>query len=123
MAGAVGGILRLQRSDEPPRAVRATSQGSKGVTDMTTRMTRRGLLPPQLKSLQSCPTLCDPIDGSPPGSSVHGILGKNSSILGKNTGVGCHFLLPRCSAREELFLRERRKKKDGYQIKKGEDTG
>ena len=23
------------------------------------------------KSLQSCPTLCDPIDGSPPGSSVH----------------------------------------------------
>ena len=26
------------------------------------------------KSLQSCPTLCDPIDGSPPGSSVHGIL-------------------------------------------------
>ena len=26
------------------------------------------------KSLQSCPTLCDPIDGSPPGSSVSGIL-------------------------------------------------
>ena len=26
------------------------------------------------KSLQSCPTLCDPIDNSPPGSSVHGIL-------------------------------------------------
>ena len=25
------------------------------------------------KLLQSCPTLCDPIDGSPPGSSVHGI--------------------------------------------------
>ena len=25
------------------------------------------------KSLQSCPTLCDPIDGSPPGSSVHRI--------------------------------------------------
>jgi len=24
-------------------------------------------------SLQSCPTLCNPIDGSPPGSSVHGI--------------------------------------------------
>ena len=27
-----------------------------------------------VKSLQSCPTLCDPIDGSPPGSSVPGIL-------------------------------------------------
>ena len=26
------------------------------------------------KSLQSCPTLCDPMDCSPPGSSVHGIL-------------------------------------------------
>ena len=26
------------------------------------------------KSLQSCPTLCDPIDGSPPGSPVPGIL-------------------------------------------------
>ena len=26
------------------------------------------------KSLQSCPTLCDPIDGSPTGSSVAGIL-------------------------------------------------
>ena len=26
------------------------------------------------KSLQLCPTLCDPIDGSPPGSAVPGIL-------------------------------------------------
>ena len=26
------------------------------------------------KSLQLCPTLCDPIDGSPPGSPVPGIL-------------------------------------------------
>ena len=26
------------------------------------------------KSLQSCPALCDPIDGSPPGSPVPGIL-------------------------------------------------
>ena len=26
------------------------------------------------KSLQSCPTVCDPIDGSPPGSPVPGIL-------------------------------------------------
>ena len=24
--------------------------------------------------VQSCPTLCDPVDSSPPGSSVHGIL-------------------------------------------------
>ena len=26
------------------------------------------------KTLQSCPTLCDPIDGSPPGSPIPGIL-------------------------------------------------
>ena len=26
------------------------------------------------KSLQSCPTLCDPIDDSPPGSTIPGIL-------------------------------------------------
>ena len=30
--------------------------------------------PATAKSLQSCPTLCDPIDGSPPGSPVPGIL-------------------------------------------------
>ena len=36
---------------------------------------------------QSCPTLCDPMYCSPPGSSVHG------DSPGKNTGVGCHALL------------------------------
>ena len=40
------------------------------------------------KSLQSCPTLCDPIDGSPPCFPV-----PPWDSLGKNTGVGCHFLL------------------------------
>ena len=39
------------------------------------------------KSLQSCSTLCDPIDGSPPGSAVPGIL------QARTAGVGCHFLL------------------------------
>ena len=39
------------------------------------------------KSLQSCLTLCDPMDCSPPGSSVY------RDSPGKNTGVGCHFLL------------------------------
>ena len=36
---------------------------------------------------QSCPTPCDLMDHSLPGSSVHGI------FPGKNTGAGCHFLL------------------------------
>ena len=40
---------------------------------------------------QSCMTLCDPVNCSPPVSSLHG----NSP--GKNTGVGCHALL------EEIF--------------------
>ena len=46
------------------------------------------LLTAAAKSLQSCPTLGNPIDGSPPGSTIPGILPP-----GKNTGVGCHFLL------------------------------
>ena len=53
------------------------------------------------KSLQSCPTLCDPIDCSVPGFSVHGIL--QVRILewvampfsrGSSTGVGSHALHP-----------------------------
>ena len=37
-------------------------------------------------SPQSCPTLCNPRDCSPPGFSVHG------DSPGKDTGVGCHAL-------------------------------
>ena len=36
---------------------------------------------------QSCPTLCNPMDCSPPGSSVHG------DSPGRNIGLGCPFLL------------------------------
>ena len=36
---------------------------------------------------QACPTLCGPMDCSPPGSSVHG------HSPGKNIGVGCYALL------------------------------
>ena len=32
-----------------------------------------------VKSLQSCPTLCDPVDGSPPGSAIPGILQARTS--------------------------------------------
>ena len=39
------------------------------------------------KSLQSCLTLCDSIDGSPPGSP------RSWDSPDKNTGVGCHFFL------------------------------
>ena len=43
------------------------------------------------KSLQSYPTLLDPIDGCPPGSPVHG-------VLWVRTEVGGHFLL------QDIFL-------------------
>ena len=41
---------------------------------------------PAPKSHQSCPTLCDPTDGGPPGSHPW-------DSPGKNNGVCCHFLL------------------------------
>ena len=47
------------------------------------------------KSLQSCPTLCDPIDGSPPGSPLPGIL------QAKTLEWVCHFLLQRMKAKSE----------------------
>ena len=54
---------------------------------MSLSILRLGNYSAAAKSLQSCLTLCDPIDGSPPGSPVPGI------IRGKNTGVGCRFFL------------------------------
>jgi len=46
------------------------------------------------KSRQSCLTLCDPIDGSPPGSRLW-------DSPGKNTGVGCHFPLQSMKVKSE----------------------
>ena len=40
-----------------------------------------------VKLLQLCPTLCDPMDCSLSGSSVHG------DSPGRNTGVGCRAIL------------------------------
>ena len=45
---------------------------------------------------QSCPTLCNLLDCSPPGSSVHG------DSPGKNTIVGCHVLLQGIVPTQEL---------------------
>ena len=50
----------------------------------------QGLLTTMLcyaKLLQSCPTLCDPIDGSPPGSAVPGIL--QARITGGLKNLSC----------------------------------
>ena len=63
------------------------------------------------KSLQSCPTLCDPIDGSPPGPPIPGILqartlewvaisfSKRSSIQLAKTRPGAD-----CGSDQELFI-------------------
>ena len=79
------------------------------------------------KSLHSCPTLCDPIDGSPPGSPFPRILQLLLLLLsrfsrvqlcdpigwqptrlprpwdspGKSTGVGRHFLLQHMKVKSE----------------------
>ena len=44
----------------------------------------------------SCPTLCDPVDHSPPSSCVHG------DSPGKNTGMGCHAFLQVIFPTQEL---------------------
>ena len=63
------------------------------------------------KSLQSCPTLCKPIDGSPPG-----ILWDSPS---KNTGVGCHcLLLMDVLGMEKAGVRGTTKARFGLQIHK-----
>ena len=57
-----GGVGITTQSPEPPWA--HSEQTGYG----------RGLATAAAKPLQSCPTLCDPIDSSPRGSSVPGIL-------------------------------------------------
>ena len=49
------------------------------------------------KSCQSCLTLCDPTDGSPPGSCPW-------DSPGKNGGLGCHFLLQCMKVKSESEL-------------------
>ena len=49
------------------------------------QMEGKGSLNASAKSLQSCPTLCNAMNCCPPDSSWES--------PGKNTGVGCHFLL------------------------------
>ena len=46
---------------------------------------------------ESCPTLLQPMACRLPGSSSHGV-----SFPGKNTGVGCHFLLQGSSQARDL---------------------
>ena len=62
--------LDLEKAEEP-EIKWSTSVGS-SKTQESSRKTAAAAA--AAKSLQLCPTLCDPIDGSPPGSLVPGIL-------------------------------------------------
>ena len=61
----------LNRGPAPPghQWSQSTSYKSEGVN-----LKPVFLIPYSMCVSQSCPTLCDPVDCSPPGSSVHGIL-------------------------------------------------
>ena len=56
------------------RGQETSPRGLGDIQDPMILLTEGTLLLLNSKSLQSCPTLCDPIDGSPPGSPVSGIL-------------------------------------------------
>ena len=49
-------------------------QKRKLIVHKTEKLRERTNFAAAAKSLQSCPTLCDPIDSSPPGSAIPGIL-------------------------------------------------
>ena len=59
----------LEKAEEPEIKL-STSAGSSKNQESSRKTSAAAAA---AKSLQSCPTLCDPIDGSPPGSSIHGI--------------------------------------------------
>ena len=54
------------------------------------------------KSLQSCPTLCDPTDGSPPGSPISGIL--QARTLEWVAISFSMFIFRKCQYFEKIFL-------------------
>ncbi|XP_055249693.1 uncharacterized protein LOC129535107 isoform X3 [Moschus berezovskii] len=65
-------VLKIPPPDDPPKGQRISRLG-RILPSIDSRLCRAAAAA-AAKSLQSCPTLCDPIDGSPPGSPVPGIL-------------------------------------------------
>ena len=60
--------------------------------------TKLMIRPESIVFAQLCPALCDPLDYSPPGSSIH------RDSPGENTELGCHFLLQGIFATQRLSL-------------------
>ena len=67
-AGDLGLIPGLEKSSEEGNGYPLPSHPSRSSLESVIQSAAAA------KSLQSCPTLCDPIDSSPPGSPVLGIL-------------------------------------------------
>ena len=67
------------------------------------------------KSLQSCPTLCDPIDGSLPGSSVRGIF--QARVLEWGAIAVSENSSRKIKKREKLNSHVHFKNPDKYQLK------
>ena len=85
--GGHGNPLQYSCLENPRGAWWLPSMGSQSQTRLNTAAA---------KSLQLCPTLCDPTDGSPPGS-------RPWDSPGKNTGVGCHCLLQCMKVKRKLL--------------------
>ena len=67
------GYVRGRGQMERKKQVKITFKVSK-LSNSSVRIDSETQYPYTAKSLQLCPSLCDPIDGSPPGSPVPGIL-------------------------------------------------
>ena len=67
-------ILRQKRSLFPQGTKKSVAENSEQCKRGSNVMLENRAAPAAAKSFQSCPTLCDPIDGGPPGSPVPGIL-------------------------------------------------
>ena len=65
--------LNLEKAEEPEIKL-PTSVGSSKKQESSRKPSAAAAAAAAAKSLQSCPTLCDPIEGSPPGSPIPGIL-------------------------------------------------
>ena len=62
------------RFSRPRNQIEASCVAGRFFTNWAIRKAHSRAAAAVSKSLQSCPTLCDPIDGSPPGSPIPGIL-------------------------------------------------
>ena len=64
--------LVLEKAEEPE--IKSPTSAGSSKKQESSKKTSAAATAAAAKSLQSCLTLCDPIDGSPPGSPIPGIL-------------------------------------------------